>query len=152
MKCDIILYSNEAAVGFKYYPKNCKAPILMFKAWAKRCAANNYLSEWQTEALEKLSQKAEYFESNKPATRCCMYKCWEGTYIDDVMKKFFSSLYEKHFFKAGKTLSEEPYSEDTQKDLKKNSKNIAKTKQKKSYLKASSLFKILKKNKVQILP
>ena len=148
MKCDIILYSNEAAVGLKYYPKNRALPIVMFKVWAKKCAANNYLSEWQSDVLEKLSQKAEYFESNRPVTRHFMYERWEGTSIDDVMKKFFSSLYENHFFKAGKTLSEEPHSEETQKDFKKEIQRILQKPNNKSLvLKQVHCSKYLKRTK-----
>lgn len=148
MKCDIIIYSNEAAVGLKFIQKNRALPIVMFKVWAKKCAANNYLSEWQSDVLEKILQKAEYFESNRPVTRHFMYERWEGTSIDDVMKKFFSSLYENHFFKAGKTLSEEPYFEETQKDLKKEIQRILQKPNNKSLvLKQVHCSKYLKRTK-----
>lgn len=124
MKCDIIIYSKTVAVGLKYYPKNRSLPIVMFKVWARRCAANNYLSEWQSDVLEKILQKAECFESNKPLARHLICDYEEGWEIKEVTKNCISLLYEKHFSKTGKTLSEEPYSNKIQKNFKKEIQKI----------------------------
>ncbi len=124
MKCDIIIYSNEAAVGLTYFPKYCPVPIVMFKMWAKTCASNNYLCEWQAEALSKILKKGKYYEADDSAARCCMYECSEGYPIEDDFIKPSYEIYKNHFSMAKDYFSDNLYTDKAQKNLKKEIKKL----------------------------
>ncbi len=65
MKCDVILYNHNSAIGLWYFPQKNNAPIIVFIVNARECSANNYQYDWKPELLKKLLRKAKLPAENE---------------------------------------------------------------------------------------
>ena len=95
MKCDIILYSKTAAVGFKYYkfdPHDIHGTPI--KVWAKDCPANNFCEEWKPELLEKILRKAYFSEFDENLVNKWMLDYPDGVRLDDK-DEYYSAIYKR---------------------------------------------------------
>lgn len=127
MKCDIILYSKTAAVGFKYYkfdPHDMHGTPI--KVWARDCPANNFCEEWKPELLEKILRKAYFSEFDENLVNKWMLDYPDGVRLDDedehysaIYKRFINSTWTPEdnslsaiystFLNSRKDMSVEPY-------------------------------------------
>ena len=94
MKCDIVVYSNTAAVGLFFFKNWYKAPSVMFIYEAEQYDGNNS-AKWTEKSLQEIKTFGEYCVKNDILTFDIKEYFQAGDLIDEYFFRSVAKLYAK---------------------------------------------------------